>query len=70
MGFVRVLKEFATYRETARPEIDVATVAVTERYARRVLGLAKDAPLVYRGLTLKCIGSRRWWELQSYNKGN
>ncbi len=62
MGFVRVLKEFADYRDKARPAIDTATVAVTERHARRTLGIAKGAPLVYRGLQLNCIGSKLWRE--------
>lgn len=64
MGFVRVLREFADYRDKGRPDIDVATVAVTERYARRVLGVKKHEPLIYRGLRLRCIGSKRYREKQ------
>lgn len=65
MGFVKVLREFADYRDSARPQIDTATVAVTERYARRVLRVKKDQPLIYRGLTLKCVGSKAWKERQA-----
>jgi len=62
MGFKEVLDQFATYRETARPSIDKATVSVTEAYCRRKLRLRKKDPLVYRGLTLTCIGSKKWRE--------
>jgi hypothetical protein len=60
VGFVRVLNDFAEWREMCRPSIGVATVAVTERYARRKLRIRKSEPLEYRGLTLKCIGSKQW----------
>ena len=60
MGFVAVLKRFAAYRDISRPSITVATVCVTEQYARRKLRLRKDEPLVYRGLRLRCIGSQLW----------
>lgn len=61
-GFIEVLKKFADYRDHARPSINQATVAVTEKYARKRLGIAKDAPLIYRGLSLRCIGSKLWRE--------
>jgi hypothetical protein len=61
-GFKDALDRFAEYRDTARPSIDKATVAVTETYCRRTLGLRKDDPLMYRGLQLTCIGSKRWRE--------
>jgi hypothetical protein len=61
-GFIAVLDKFATYRDSARPSINRATVAVTERYARKKLGIKKDEPLIYRGLTLQCVGSKRWRE--------
>jgi hypothetical protein len=60
MGFLKILNDFARYREVSRPSITTATIAVTERYARRVLRLKKADPLVYRGLELKCVGSKRW----------
>lgn len=53
MGFIAVLKKFADYRDHARPSINQATVAVTEKYARKKLGIKKDEPLVYRGLSLR-----------------
>lgn len=62
MGFLRHLREFADYRDAAKLPIEAATVAVTERYARRTLRLKKDQPLVYRGLNLHCVGSPRWRE--------
>lgn len=65
MGFVKLLREFADYRDKGRPSIDVATVAVTEPYARKVLKVKKDEPLVYRGLRLRCIGSKRWREART-----
>jgi len=61
-GFVAVLEKFANYRDHARPSINQATIAVTEKYARKKLGIAKDAPLIYRGLSLRCIGSKLWRE--------
>lgn len=60
MGFVSTLREFADYRDRAALTITAATVAVTEKYARKVLKLKKTEPLVYRGLILHCVGSKRW----------
>jgi hypothetical protein len=60
MGFVANLRKFADYRDVSRPSISEATVCVTEQYARRKLRIKKDQPLVYRGLRLKCIGSKLW----------
>lgn len=73
-SFLVTLKRFADWRDGAKSPINAATVEVTERYARRKLGLPKTAPLEFRGLTLKCIGSkavrkaadqRRWNERHS-----
>lgn len=66
VGFVKRLREFADYRDKARLSIAAATVSVTERYARRVLRVKKDEPLVYRGLQLKCIGSKLYRERQEH----
>lgn len=63
-GFIEVLNKFADYRDHARPAISQATVAVTEKYARKKLGIKKDAPLEYRGLSLRCVGSARWRQRQ------
>ncbi len=60
MSFVTELDEFTNYIATARPSIRTATVAVTEKTARKVLKLKKKDPLEYKGLTLKCVGSKRW----------
>lgn len=60
MSFKKQLDEFTAYIATARPSISTATVAVTEKTARRVLKLKKNDPLQYKGLTLKCVGSKRW----------
>jgi hypothetical protein len=56
MGFLKTLDDLISWRSSAT----VATVAVTERYARRVLKLKKKDELQYRGLKLKCIGSAKW----------
>lgn len=40
--------------------IDQATVAVLPSTARRTLKIKKADPIVYRGVTLKCIGSKGW----------
>lgn len=64
MGFMRALNDFAEWRAKCRPSISVATIAVTERYARRKLRLRKRQPLEYKGLTLKCIGSKAWRDRQ------
>lgn len=71
-GFVRVLDKFADYRDISRPSIKEATVAVTETYARRRLKLKKYQPLVYRGLSLRCIGSKQWRDEHAFvhAKGN
>lgn len=60
MGFVAVLKRFASWRDLNRPSIAEATVAVSEQYARRKLRIKRDQPLEYRGLRLRCIGTKAW----------
>lgn len=64
MSFVRELDQFAAYIAVSRPQINTVTVAVTEKTARRAIRLKKAAPLEYRGLQLRCIGSRRWRQEQ------
>lgn len=59
-GFKWTLDEFAKWREQNRPSITTAVIEVSEKYARRVLHIKKDKPLAYRGLSLKCIGSKAW----------
>ena len=58
--FTHELDRFIDYVTVTRPSIKNATVSVTESYARRRLKLKKDAPLIYRGLSLKCIGPKKW----------
>ena len=60
MGFVKALDEFVDYVVGSGRKISSAAVAVTERYARRKLKIRAKEPLVYRGMQLRCIGSKRW----------
>lgn len=60
MSFIQELDQFVDYVATARPSIKTVTVAVRERTARRALKLKKCEPLAYKGLELRCIGSKRW----------
>jgi len=69
-GFIAVLEKFADYRDRACLDITQATVAVTEKYARKKLGIEKDLPLTYRGMTLRCIGSKLWRERRFREAGN
>lgn len=62
-SFMKDLKNFADWRDQFRPQITSATIEVTEDYARRKLKLKKKDTLVYRGLRLRCIGSRAWRDL-------
>lgn len=57
---VSFLKALRDYRDKAPPRSDTVTLEVTESYARKVLRLKKSEPLFYRGLRLKCIGSKHW----------
>lgn len=59
-NFVEALNHFADYRDISAPSVNHATVDVTEKYARRRLKLKKKDPLVYRGLSLTCRGSRAY----------
>lgn len=59
MSFLEDLDKLASHIEIACPSVKVVTVAVTEKTARRQLKIKKAEPLVYRGLELKCIGSKR-----------
>lgn len=60
MAFRRELDRLCDWRRTSGSRMPGVTVEVTEPYARRVLRLRRRDPLVYRGLELRCIGSRRW----------
>lgn len=60
------LNRFADWRDQYRMDIHAVAVAVTETYARRVLKLKRSEPLVFRGLVLTCIGSKRWRQEQRW----
>jgi hypothetical protein len=58
ISFIRALDRLAAHRKAVpgyRP--GTVHVGVTERYARRALRLGKDAPLAYRGFSLRCVGN-------------
>lgn len=55
-----VLDRFADWRDVSNQQVVSATVAAREATVRKALRIKKAAPLVYRGLTLRCIGSKRW----------
>jgi hypothetical protein len=59
-GFIADLDRLIEYRGPMTPA-PIATVAVTERYARRKLRVGKGK-LAYRGIPLRCIGSKLWRE--------
>lgn len=44
----------------ARFSVNRITLAVSEKYARRVLKIKKGEPLVWHGIPLNCIGSARY----------
>jgi siroheme synthase len=60
MSVKTVLDRFADWRDKSNPAITEATVSVREATARRVLRLKKGDPLIYRGLSIRCVGSPRW----------
>lgn len=51
MSFAKHLPKIAKY------SVSRITIGVTEKTARKVLKLKKDAPLAYKGIPLNCIGS-------------
>lgn len=60
MTFVDRIQEFQRFCRAAKRPIPRMTVAVTEKYARRALGLPSDAAVIYSGVPLRCIGSKAW----------
>ena len=60
IGFVALLDKFADYCAAADLKVDAAVVAVCEKYARDKLGIDKGEPLIYRGMALRCVGSKVW----------
>lgn len=60
MSVKDVLDRFADWRDASNPSVTAATVAAREATVRKALRIKKREPLVYRGLTLRCVGSKRW----------
>lgn len=60
MTFLTELDRFIDYAKIAKPSINHATIDVTERYVRKTLKIKKKEPLIYKGLSLSCRGSRRY----------
>jgi hypothetical protein len=60
MSVKATLDRFADWREASNPAVTAATIAAREATVRKALRLKKREPLVYRGLALRCIGSREW----------
>lgn len=60
MSVKDLLDRFADWREVSNLQVRSATVAAREATVRRALRIKKAQPLVYRGLTLRCVGSKRW----------
>lgn len=65
MTFVDLIQEFQRFCREAQRPIPRITVAVTEKYARRVLGVPKGHELEYGGVPLRCIGSKVWRSRQA-----
>lgn len=59
-GTLKQLDKLAEWNKTADVPRTQTTVAVRTKTLRRLLGIGKDVPLVYRGITLKPIGSSQW----------
>jgi hypothetical protein len=55
-----MLAEYANWRDANRPDISAVTVAVRTATVRKALKIKKSEPLVFRGLIIRCVGSRRW----------
>lgn len=60
MSVKDVLDRFADWRDASNPQVVSATVLAREATVRKALRIKKAEPLVYRGLTLRCVGSKRW----------
>lgn len=69
MNFVDRIQEFQRFCRDAKRPIPRMTVAVTEKYARKRLGLPSDAALIYNGVPLRCIGSKAWRARQAETGG-
>jgi hypothetical protein len=69
VNFVDRIQELQRFCREAKRPISRITVAVSEKYARRTLGLPSDAALIYNGVPLRCIGSKAWRARQAESVG-
>lgn len=60
MDFIGHMQEYLKAARVGGREIRQITIDVTERYARKRLGIKKSNPLTYDDIPLRCIGSRGW----------
>lgn len=60
MNFVDRIQEFQRFCREAKRPVPRITVAVSENYARRILGVPKGHAVEYGGTPLRCIGSKAW----------
>lgn len=59
-NFVTELDRFIDAVKENGLNLHSAAVAVLEKTVRRRLKIKKPDPLVYRGMQLRCFGSKRW----------
>lgn len=64
MNFIERVEQFIAACKEAKRPIPRITVAVSEKYALRRLGIPKGHAVEYNGVLLKCIGSKRWRQKQ------
>jgi hypothetical protein len=66
MSIKSQLDKIAEFNALSGNRLESAIVAAIESTVRRALKLKKKDPLKYRGLRIKCIGSKAWryanWE--------
>jgi hypothetical protein len=59
-SFISEIDRLLAWKQKSNSPISAVTVSVTEKTARPRLKLKKKDPLVYKGLELKCVGTRAW----------
>lgn len=69
MNFVDRIQEFQRFCRDAKRPVPRITVAVSENYARRILGVPKGHAVEYGGTPLRCIGSKAWRARQAETGG-
>lgn len=60
MSFVQVLDKYCDWCDKGAHHVQVVTVYVLPKTARRALHIPKTEPIVYRGRKVRCIGSTKW----------